>query len=811
MLQALVAGILLVGGAGAQAPVTAPAAPVQEETKPIDPVNVIVESDRALGELARIESLLSDSTAQDTMQKRLGQLSTRQDEVVASPWGTKPETLSARARNMYLDVWTQVVQSWNVWADDLDKRLAELQVNRERVRKIHETWKLTINQGAEAGISPVLQERAQSVIDRCRKLDTLYLGKLDELNKLHASAERYTSAAKDQLQQFQLQNKEDLSNLMALDSPPLWRAFVVSNEDGLLRQELNQSIAFLTRDTRTLVELHMNAVVLSAALLLALTMLFLTLSRRSHRWFSEPGMERTVKLLSTPFAISALIALLFFDLMVPTRLLDVRGLIMAVLTLRIMHGVLGGRARRTLYQSVALYLLMELTALIEDFSLLERLLVLGISAATLWFLVGFTRGMRRRAENAGRWWKVSGLMATLAMPLVVASMIANVFGNQSLAYLLIAGVVKSIFLAVVVATLVMILETLAVSVSRIPRIAATRLVSKHGSQILTIMPRFLRFSGALLFAGVSMNYFKILQIVEQRLHAMLTFRIQVGSLDISAMDLILFVAALYLSVLLSRAVRFVLEEEVFPRVDMPRGLPNTVSMLVNYGILALGFIVAVSAAGLDLSRFAILAGALGVGIGFGMQNVVNNFISGIILAFERPIQVGDTIEVGQLVGRVRRIGFRSSTVRTYEGAEVIVPNGNLISAEVVNWTLSDRLRRIDIAVGVAYGSDPAKVLELLLAVAEEHEEILSHPPPSIIFLGFGESSLDFSARVWTSEFEEWLRIRSDLSVKIYRALTQAGIEIPFPQRDLHLRSVDKEIVLSPVREGLGPGSLAPAE
>jgi small-conductance mechanosensitive channel len=399
-------------------------------------------------------------------------------------------------------------------------------------------------------------------------------------------------------------------------------------------------------------------------------------------------------------------------------------------------------------------------------------------------------------------------MANLAMPVVAISMLANVFGNQSLAYLLTSGVVKSIFLAVVVVTMVMIVETLATSISRVPRIAEIRFVSRHGDKILARLPRVLGLIGAVLFIAVSLSYFKILQMVEDRLHAMLTFRIQVGSLDISAMDLILFVLALYISVLVSRAVRFVLEEEVFPRVELPRGLPNTVSMLVNYGILALGFFVAVSAAGLDLSRFAILAGALGVGIGFGMQNVVNNFISGIILAFERPIQVGDTIEVGQLVGRVKRIGFRSSTVRTYEGAEVIVPNGNLISAEVVNWTLSDRLRRIDIAVGVAYGSDPGKVLQLLEEVAKEHKEILSHPPPSIIFLGFGESSLDFSARVWTAEFEEWLRIRSDVSVKIYKALHEAGIEIPFPQRDLHLRSVDRDIVLSPRQ---GNPSVAAAE
>jgi len=190
--------------------------------------------------------------------------------------------------------------------------------------------------------------------------------------------------------------------------------------------------------------------------------------------------------------------------------------------------------------------------------------------------------------------------------------------------------------------------------------------------------------------------------------------------------------------------------------------------------------------GIDLNRFTILAGAFGVGVGFGMQNVINNFVSGLILLFERPVQVGDTVQIGDLLGDIRRIGIRSSTIRTWEGAEVIVPNGNLTSDLVTNWTLSDRMRRIDLPVGVAYGSDPGKVLELLSAVAKQQPRIVTEPPPTVLFLGFGDSSLDFQLRVWTDHFEEWMSIRSDLAVAVHSALRAAGITIPFPQRDVHL-------------------------
>jgi small-conductance mechanosensitive channel len=215
-------------------------------------------------------------------------------------------------------------------------------------------------------------------------------------------------------------------------------------------------------------------------------------------------------------------------------------------------------------------------------------------------------------------------------------------------------------------------------------------------------------------------------------------------------------------------------------------------MLINYTVLGIAFVLAVAAAGIQLDRFALIVGALSVGIGFGMQNIVNNFVSGLILAFERPIQAGDTIEFGNMFGRVGRIGVRSSTVRTFDGAEVIVPNGNLISNEVTNWTLSDKTRRMEILVGVAYGSNPHKVLDLLLRTAQANDSLLSAPPPTALFLGFGDSSLDFSLRCWTDDFDNYLDIKSTLTLAVHDALQAAGIEIPFPQRDLHLRSVDAQ-------------------
>jgi small-conductance mechanosensitive channel len=197
--------------------------------------------------------------------------------------------------------------------------------------------------------------------------------------------------------------------------------------------------------------------------------------------------------------------------------------------------------------------------------------------------------------------------------------------------------------------------------------------------------------------------------------------------------------------------------------------------------------------GVPLDRLTLVVSALGVGIGFGLQNIVNNFVSGVILLFERPIRVGDLIQLEGLFGHVSTIGIRASKVRTFDGSDVIVPNGDLVSARVTNWTLADKKRRIDFPVGVAYGTDPTRVLEILLQIAKEHPEVLEHPEPEALFRSFGDSSLDFALRCWTESDRGLFAVQSDLAVGINAALAEAGIEIPFPQRDLHLRSVDPAI------------------
>ena len=226
---------------------------------------------------------------------------------------------------------------------------------------------------------------------------------------------------------------------------------------------------------------------------------------------------------------------------------------------------------------------------------------------------------------------------------------------------------------------------------------------------------------------------------------------------------------------------------------MQRGLSGAITMVVRIVIAFIGLILAFGAAKIDISNIAIIFGALGVGIGFGLQGIFNNLVSGLIITFERPMQLGDIIEISnlKLMGEVKEIGLRASIIRTFDGAEVVVPNGNLISSEMINWTLSDDRRRQDITIGVAYGTDPERVIEILKETVPKHENVLKNPGPLCLFTGFGESTLNFRVYFW-NHFDVGFSTKSGVCMLINKAFKEHGIEIAFPQRDLHIKSLPGE-------------------
>ncbi|GIJ92955.1 mechanosensitive ion channel family protein [Capnocytophaga stomatis] len=259
--------------------------------------------------------------------------------------------------------------------------------------------------------------------------------------------------------------------------------------------------------------------------------------------------------------------------------------------------------------------------------------------------------------------------------------------------------------------------------------------------------------------------------------------------NFTLLTLIYLVVSITVLIFASKKITHFLEHKFFVSRIAERGNRSAIVTIIRYLILLFGFLFIFKSAGFELGAFSWLFGALGVGIGFGLQNVTNNFISGIIILFERPIKIGDRIQVGDISGDVISISMRSTTIVTNDNISVIVPNSQFINGNVTNWSHNDRLVRFHYPVGVAYKEDPEKVKNIVLEIAKNHSGVLKDPAPAFWFVEYGDNSLNFELVVWTSTYiQKPIVLKSELYYEIFKEFTKHNIEIPFPQRDLHIRS-----------------------
>lgn len=303
--------------------------------------------------------------------------------------------------------------------------------------------------------------------------------------------------------------------------------------------------------------------------------------------------------------------------------------------------------------------------------------------------------------------------------------------------------------------------------------------------LINIALFFAVLPGILILFGVPAG--NVGDLAAQALFGFTIGGVQIPSLAKFAVAIAIFILIMALTKVAQRGF----EKGPFAHTHIDHGVQNSLITLIGYGGLVVALFAAISAMGFDLSNLALIAGALSVGIGFGLQSIVNNFVSGLILLFERPIKVGDWVVTASGEGTVKKISVRSTEIETFNRASIIVPNSELISQSVTNWTHKNRLGRIIIPVGVSYKSDPELVRDVLLKCAKNHPQTLAYPAPYVTWQDFGASSLDFDVRVFIRDIGDILGVKTDLRFAIFKALKEAGIEIPFPQRDLHVISMPR--------------------
>jgi small-conductance mechanosensitive channel len=322
---------------------------------------------------------------------------------------------------------------------------------------------------------------------------------------------------------------------------------------------------------------------------------------------------------------------------------------------------------------------------------------------------------------------------------------------------------------------------------------ASRGAALVGSNVAVVVQRLAFLCdvliGVVIFSVLLMTW-QVYDDPSAAITGLLSAQATLGAQQITIGLVLLAIGSLGVSYFASWMLQTLLTKNVLARRHVDIGVSLSVTRLLHYALVSLGFVIALVVLGVDLTKMTLLVSALGVGIGFGLQTIVNNFVCGLILLFERPLRVGDTIDLDGQQVKIIKIGLRSTTVRTSAQADTIVPNTDLVTNKVTNWTLTDRHAQGMIAVGVAYGSDVALVIRTLKECALAHPGVLKNPEPRILFRNFGDNSLDFELGVRVTDVDNRSQIESDLRQEIDRRFRQASIEIPFPQRDLHVRSVE---------------------
>lgn len=799
-----IAGVILAAAVALAEAARGQAPPAPDTAAPTAiPVSAIaVQADAVRGELRAIERNVAEDAAVESVAASLPGIAAELDSLHA--FLDKPRAVLAEEALDDVEIRTKAIKG--ALADGLvvlTRAAARLDDDLETLAGMRRVWESTSASLKGAAAPPVVAERLEVLLAEIGSLQSAVQGQRAHRLVVQDGLTRLGARADQILEQVAQRKAASMAQLFHRTQKPVWRArgelAALAELPAMVRSAVTRNAALL----RDYALARAEAAWISAALYALLALLLWRTRRRiAQRTEAEPVPADVRTVVDHPFASAFVgnmvaIRLLYPD--APKTVMELVSLVAVVALIRLGRHLLDRRLLPSFYVLLALVSAQKLGDLIGIAPIQRSFLFLQLPLSVVLFAFLRRRlrrsavpGDRGRLEMRGAERLLEGLLGACGLALCTTALGYVSFGRfLAERSLLVAAIAAAVLVAyrVIFGIVVIVLHA--------RQLGGLATVRRHRRAIEQRLARLLSTTLVLFWIWRLLASFELDGIFFRGLGRLLGATFQYRAFAVSLGDLFAVALVIWASFRLSAFVRLVLEEDVFPRRWLEQGKAYALSSLLHYTVLTLGFLVAMAFLGFDLDRFAVLAGAFGVGIGFGMQAIINNFFSGLILLFERPLRLNDRVQIGDVAGEIKRIGFRSSTVRSFEGAELIVPNSILVSETVTNWTLSDRLRRIDVQVGVAYGTDVRKVLELLLAVARRNEHVIDDPEPASLFVGFGDSSLNFELRAWTDRVEDWFQIRSELNVGVSDALGAAGIEIPFPQRDVRLTSrtpVDVRVV-----------------
>jgi len=727
-----------------------------------------------------IETHLSTDQLTASIEERLPQLASevelRTNEMTKLMTSRLPLELLRHMENAIRTLHDEL----STWNRELTEHAKTLDDQFARLETLSKTWKATL-QLPELSKAAEIPKRVQAMISSIARVQ---LG-VESLRERDLTLQGRVLEATTELQiansAIEQAQTNAIKNLFIQDSPPIW-SLGANNSN----KEISAATAWRASAHLALIYILRQPLVFlfHGLVILVLVVAMYWLRRGVHKWTEEaPNLRRAAPVfdvpVSTAIALSFLIVGSIYSL-APFLIRAVLGAAILIPTALILRRLIDRKLYPIVNALLIFYFVDQLRTLTAVLPLSGRFLFAAEMLGGILFLTWLIRGKHSPAgdgKTKDRFVRRIRRSAQAGLVLFSAALLADVFGYVNLAYLIGGGTLRSAYAGAALYAALRIVEGFIIISLEARPLALMRVVRLNRSMLQRRICGTAGFLAFLYWLSLTLDFFALRTPLIANIAAALQATLAIGSLSFSLGHVLVFVVTAWASFALSRFLRFILEEDVYHHWELARGIPQAISTMVHYTILLVGFFIALAALGVDLTKVTILAGAFTVGVGFGLQTVINNFVCGLILLFERPIKVGDIIQIDTDIGEVRRIGIRACIIRTADGSEVIVPNGTIIANKVTNWTFSDRYRAVEISVTVARGAPPQRVIEVLKKVAASHPTVAKEPAPQAYVVSFGPASATFQLRAWTDHYEDWIQVRSDLSVATDDALMQENMTL----------------------------------
>lgn len=655
-------------------------------------------------------------------------------------------------------------------------------------------WEMTKKELADRSESKDMEESFDQAISALKEVMKVAHIRLDAVFITQKKITELVLVIDEEISNIEFAENQRRKDYFIFDSKPLWEKNEIIMIGDSIAAESISSYSLISKGinqnkNQFLDFFHLNIkTVILQIVFLFLLMAFLIIANikwKKNLLSLRNPIELQAKIILknpilTTMSVGVLVSAFFYNSMVPAYA-EFHVMIVLLATVLLLPSVTDKKFIRFLWLIFLVYLMNTFEAFIGVKANMVRGLLLIDALLLIASLFIGRKIVKANPEKFSQIIKPFKFVSILYMFLLVISIIANVIGMVALSNYITKAVLVSLSFGVII--------YLAIKVFTSIFILIFKFRSTTNIQTLTVMVKathqrirpLFNFVGLLFWLFFTLNGFELFDYIINGYNDIIAIEWRIGEMTISLGGILAFVGIFVFTLIIAKISAALFQDEWMVKV-LPRGVAPAISLVLRIVVIGIGLYAGLTAAGVDLSKLGFILGALGVGIGFGLQNVVLNFVSGLILAFERPINLGDTIEVDMEKGVVTNIGVRSSNIRAYSGAEVIIPNGDLISKKVINWTLSNRNRRSKVPMKTSPDADPERVIELFNKIALDHPNTSPAPAPKTYFYGYGpDGNLNFALMYWTT-FSDTLKTDSSIALAIFKALKEEGIQAPAPVR-----------------------------